>query len=82
MSMNTNQVRPSNVWTARISARQAREVAKALREAGYTTITIDRVRELGYVNQIAEWCEPGDISEQNAVRRIICVAAGIQPRQH
>jgi hypothetical protein len=72
---------PQSVWTASISARQSRAVARALVEAGYTTMTIGKVRELSYVNAIAEYCEPGDQTEQNNVRRLICEAAGIQPRR-
>lgn len=71
---------PQTVWTASISARQARAVARSLVDAGYTTMTIAKVRELGYVNTVAEYCEPGDQTEQNNVRRLICESAGIQPR--
>lgn len=73
-------IRPTNVWTASLSARQSREVARALKQAGYR-ITIETVREKGYVNAVAEYCEPGDLTEQNRVRRLICTAAGIQPRR-
>jgi hypothetical protein len=69
-----------NVWTAHISARQARDVSRALKDAGYGLMSIAKVRELGYVNAIAEFCEPGDLSEQNKVRRLVADAAGIQPR--
>ena len=73
--------RPLNVWTTSLTARQARAVAKGLKDAGYTVATIDRVRELAYVNAIAEYLEPGDIGEQNRVRRLICESAGIQPKR-
>jgi hypothetical protein len=72
-------IRPQSVWTRSLSVRQARAVARVLREAGYA-ITIEQVRSLTFVNAVAEYCEPGDLAEQHRVRRLICEAAGIQPR--
>jgi hypothetical protein len=74
-------IRATNVWTASLTARQARDVARALKQAGYGTATVARVRELAYVNAVAEYCEPSDIDAQNTVRRIVCEAAGIQPKR-
>lgn len=74
-------MRATNVWTHSVGAREARAVARALRAAGYR-LTIARVREIGYVNKIAAYCEPGDPEEQHVVRRLICEAAGIQPHRH
>lgn len=70
-----------SVWTKYVSARQARAVGKALRDAGYT-ITNEQVREMGYALNIGNYLEPGDISEREKVFDIICEAAGFQPRTH
>lgn len=72
---------PSAPSGATLTARQARAVAAALKEVGYGSLTIGKVRELGYVNAIAEFCEPMDLDAQNKVRRIVCEAAGIQPKR-
>lgn len=68
-----------SVWTAHISARKARDVARALKAAGYGSATRENCR--GFVNNVARSFEPGDIASQNKVRRLICEAAGIQPRR-
>lgn len=71
-------VTEQSVWTEHLSARQARKVARALREAGYKTATIERCR--GHVINVAAYFEPGDPTARRGVLRIICEAAGIQPR--
>lgn len=67
-----------SVWTGFISARNARKVARALKAAGYGTATIERCR--GYIMNIANYFEPGDVAARHIVLDIICEAAGIQPR--
>ncbi len=74
-------MRAQSVWTASLSARQARDVSRALKADGYGMMSISKVRELAYVNAIAEFCEPMDLTEQNKVRRLVAEAAGIQPRR-
>ncbi len=68
-----------SVWTERISARQARKVARALREAGYNTATVQNCRE--YVINVAKYFEPGDNTAREKLLDEICKAAGIQPRR-
>lgn len=74
-----NEITEKSVWTSYISARQARRVARALRAAGYGTATAELCR--GYVINLAKYFEPADASAQRDVLRIICSAAGIQPRR-
>ena len=68
-----------SVWATRISARKARDVARALKVAGYGTATRKNCR--GFVNNVARYFEPSNIAAQNDVRQLICEAAGIQPRR-
>lgn len=68
-----------SVWTEYISARQARDVARALRAAGYATATIAKCRE--YVINVARYFEPSDAQARERVLGIICEAAHIQPRK-
>lgn len=63
-----------------ISAREAREVARALKDAGYHTATIERCRE--YVSNVANYFEPGDLVQREKITRIIAEAAGLQPRRY
>ena len=74
-----NEITKQSVWTSYISARQARKVARALKAAGYGTATADLCR--GYVINVAEYFEPADASAQRNVLRLICEAAGIQPKR-
>jgi len=67
-----------SVWDEHLSARQARKVRAALAAAGYSTATAAKCR--GYVINVAEYFEPGDVTARQEVLRIICEAAGIQPR--
>jgi hypothetical protein len=66
-----------SIWTEFISARQARNVARALKAAGYGTATIERCR--GYAINIAAYFEPGDTEARSRLLDIICAAAGLQP---
>jgi len=66
-----------SVWTGYIGARNARKVARALKSAGYGTATIAGCR--GYIMNIANYFEPGDVAARHDVLDIICEAAGIQP---
>jgi hypothetical protein len=75
-----SEITKQSVWTSYISARQARRVARALRAAGYGKATADLCR--GYVINVAEYFEPADASAQRDVLRLICEAAGIQPKQN
>jgi hypothetical protein len=68
-----------SVWTKYVSARQARTVGKALRDAGYS-ITNEQVREMGYALNIGNYLEPGDVKAREQVYDVICEAAGFQPR--
>lgn len=68
-----------SVFTHHISARQARRVARALREAGYGTATAKNCN--GHVINVARYFEPADVQAHNKLLRIICNAAGIQPRE-
>ena len=70
-----------SVWTVTVSARKAREVSRVLKAEGYGLMTIGKVRELSYINAIAEFCEPSNLTAQNNVRRLVASAAGIQPRE-
>jgi len=67
-----------SVWTDFISARNARKVARALKAAGYGSATIKKCR--GYIMNIANYFEPGDVAARHDVLDIICEAAGIQPQ--
>lgn len=69
----------TSVWTEFISARQARAVARALKAAGYGTATIKRCH--GYAINVAEYFEPGDAEARAHLLRIICAAAGFQPKE-
>jgi hypothetical protein len=71
-------VTEQSVWTTYLTARQARNVARELKKAGYGTATIANCRE--YVINLATRLEPGDPAARRKVLRIICEAAGIQPR--
>ena len=62
-----------------ITAREARDVARALNSAGYKTATRANCRE--YILNIANHFEPGDLVARQKVLNIICKAAGIQPRE-
>jgi hypothetical protein len=68
-----------SIWTEFISARQARSVARTLKAAGYGTATIERCR--GYAINVAAYFEPGDPDARAHLLRIICAAAGLQPRK-
>lgn len=68
-----------SVWTEFITARAARRVATALKAAGYKTANRENCR--GYVINVAEYFEPGDVTERQNVLRFICEAAGIQPKK-
>lgn len=68
-----------NVWASYISTRKARNVARALKAAGYGTATIKRCTE--YVMNVANYFEPMDTDARNKLVRLICEAAGIQPSQ-
>ena len=68
-----------SVWSEFISARQARKVARALKEAGYSSATIEGCR--GYVINVARYFEPAHIPSREVLLRIITEAAGIQPRK-
>ena len=61
-----------------ITAREAREVARALKNSGYHTATRENCRE--YVMNVANHFEPGDVGAREKLLRVICQAAGIQPR--
>ena len=74
-----DHITEQSVWTEHITARAAREVARVLREAGYSTATRENCR--GYVINVARYFEPGDTAERNKLLRLICEAAGIQPRR-
>lgn len=67
-----------SVWTEFLSARDARKVARALKGAGYKTATRENCHE--YVINIARYFEPGDVEARQRVLRLICEAAGIQPK--
>ena len=73
------RVTETNVWGHWLSARQARKVAQALRAEGYSTATYENCTE--YVINVARYFEPGDTAERNKLLRLICEAAGIQPRR-
>lgn len=75
-----NDINEHSVWTKHISARQARDVARALKAAGYGKVTIEDCR--AYVINLARYLEPMDGEARHKVLRIICEAAGIQPRQY
>ena len=77
--MQANQVAHQSVWSEYISARNARNVARALRNAGYGSATIEKCR--GYVINIAQYFEPGDQVAQREVIAIATSAAGIAPRR-
>jgi len=69
-----------SVWTEFISARKARKVARALVDAGYTTATAEKCN--GYVINVAHYFEPdSNVADHGNVLRLICAAAGIQPKQ-
>ncbi len=68
-----------NVWTEHITARAARKVARVLKKAGYGTATRENCR--GYVINVAQYFEPGDVEARKNVLRLICEAAGIQPKR-
>lgn len=68
-----------SIWTEYISARAARNVARALKVAGYGTATRKNCR--GYVIDLARYFEPGDVEQQQLLLRLICEAAGSQPKK-
>jgi len=68
-----------SIWTEFISERMARNVARALREAGYGTATIGKCR--GYAINVAQYFEPRDHAARDHLLDLICKAAGIQPRR-
>jgi hypothetical protein len=68
-----------NVWTEFVSAKRARDVARALKAAGYKSATIEKSR--GYVINVARYFEPSDQQAREIVLTIIAQAAGIQPRR-
>lgn len=68
-----------SVWTEFLTARAARKVATALKEAGYFTATRENCHN--YVINIASYFEPGDTEARQKLLRLICEAAGIQPRK-
>jgi hypothetical protein len=68
-----------SIWTKYVTARQARAVGKALRDAGYS-ITNEQVREIGCALNIGSYLEPGDVNAREQVYDVICEAAGFQPR--
>jgi len=68
-----------SVWTECISYPKARKVARALRDAGYASATIEKCH--GYVINVARYFEPGDPAERENVIRMITEAAGIQPHK-
>lgn len=77
--MATEQLNDKSVWTEFITARDARKVAAALKVAGYKTANRENCR--GYVINVAKYFEPGDIEARQEVLRLICEAAGIQPKR-
>mgnify|MGYP001001020254 CR=1 FL=1 len=68
-----------SVWTEFLTARQARDVARIIKAAGYTTATIKLCR--GYVINVARYFEPGDTEARAKLLDLICKAAKIQPRK-
>lgn len=68
-----------SVWTQFITARAARNVAKALTEAGYIGATRENCHN--YVINVASYFEPGDTEVRQKLLRLICETAGIQPKQ-
>jgi hypothetical protein len=69
-----------SVWAEFITARAARKVAAALKVAGYGTATRENCR--GYVVNVAQYFEPGDVTERQKLLRLICETAGIQPKRN
>lgn len=69
----------NSVWTEFITARAARAVARELKKAGYGSATRENCR--GYVINVARYFEPGDVEERNKLLRLICKAAGLQPKR-
>lgn len=67
-----------SVWTEFLTARDARKVAAALKVAGYKTANRENCR--GYVINVAQYFEPGDATERQTLLRLICEAAGLQPK--
>jgi len=70
-----------SIYTKYVSARQARNVARALTQAGYA-ITIAQVRDLGYAKNIGNYLEPMDVQAREQVYEVICQAAGFKPTLH
>jgi len=79
MATGNDVVREQSVWTEHITARAARDVARALKEAGYGKATRENCR--GYVINVARYFEPGDTEARHKLLRLICEAAGIQPKR-
>lgn len=73
------KVNETSVWAEYLSDRKARKVARALKEAGYTSAT--RQKCLGYAINVARYFEPGNAQARQELLAVICAAAGIQPRQ-
>lgn len=69
-----------SVWTKFITARAARKVAAALKAAGYKTATRENCHN--HVINIAKYFEPGDTEARQKLLRLICEAAGIQPKSN
>ena len=72
-------IEEKSVWTEFITARAARNVARALKGAGYNSATRENCR--GYVTNVAQYFEPDDVEERKKLLRLICVAAGLQPER-
>jgi hypothetical protein len=71
-------VTDQSVWTEHITARAARNVARELKKAGYKSATRQNCR--GYIINVAQYFEPGDVEARQILLRLICEAAGIQPK--
>lgn len=75
-----NEITEKSVWTEHLTARDARKVATVLKAAGYRTANRENCR--GYVINVARYFEPGDETERKNILRLICEAAGIQPKKN
>ncbi len=66
-----------SILAKNIPEHKARKVARALRYAGYRSITIERCR--GHAMSIANYLEPMDVQARDKLLRIIAVVADFQP---
>ena len=78
MSDLPEKVYEQNIWGSYMSVRKAKLVSRALKAAGYRTATVKNCTD--FVINVASHFEPGNTEARLKLIRLICVSAGLQPK--